>query len=562
MTLSLIVEMGWKSALISGVALLLVILLRSRSAADRAAVLRLAIALLLLLPFIALALPALQIEAPAIVEAVAAPQPLPAQVFEPIAGVEISPLPDPVSAETNWLWADSESLILALYLAGLMAIGLRLGTGVLTLRRWTAGARAVDSPEWQAAIARNGASATRLLVSKDVPAPLSWGWRNAVILIDEDTLRRAEDADAILAHEMAHVMRGDWIALVLARAAVALFWFNPLVWLMERQVAQQAEEAADCHALSKVEATRYAQTLVTCARNLVSSRVPANAIAPSRGALARRVKAILEGRATASGSRWTRIAMIGCAVFAAPVAALELIPVALPAAPTPPTTAVAALVRAPLIAASVVQPPQAPAVPVVPSAIAAVQTAMPVEDVHEAYYDEEATERAAEMSSERAERLAEQAEERAERLAEQAAERAERLAERAAERSERRADALGDRIDREVELATRHIGRDTDRAVAQAMRSAARAHAAGADSMMHGAEQMEHGAREMDRAAHRLRDAQYRGKQIADAARRGRRVTHEELIDSIPELRSGAAEMREGAAEMRRSAKEMRRQSL
>ncbi len=41
MSLGFFVEMAWKSALISGAALLLVILLRSRSAADRAAVLRL-----------------------------------------------------------------------------------------------------------------------------------------------------------------------------------------------------------------------------------------------------------------------------------------------------------------------------------------------------------------------------------------------------------------------------------------------------------------------------------------------------------------------------------------
>ena len=63
MDVSFFGEMAWKSALISGAALALAYVLRSRAAADRALVLRLGVAMLLLLPFIALALPALQIEA-------------------------------------------------------------------------------------------------------------------------------------------------------------------------------------------------------------------------------------------------------------------------------------------------------------------------------------------------------------------------------------------------------------------------------------------------------------------------------------------------------------------
>ena len=87
--------------------------------------------------------------------------------------------------------------------------------------------------------------------SPTVPSPLSWGWRRPVILIDPDTLAEPDEADAILAHEMAHVARRDWPVLMLTRIAAALFWFNPLVWLLEREVVQQAEEAADCEAAAR-----------------------------------------------------------------------------------------------------------------------------------------------------------------------------------------------------------------------------------------------------------------------------------------------------------------------
>ena len=101
------------------------------------------------------------------------------------------------------------------------------------------------------------------MVSDAVPSPLSWGWRNPVILIDPDTLDEPEEAAAILAHEIAHVARRDWPVLMLTRIAATLFWFNPLVWLLEREVVQQAEEAADCEAARCVEPARYARTLLS-----------------------------------------------------------------------------------------------------------------------------------------------------------------------------------------------------------------------------------------------------------------------------------------------------------
>ena len=123
-------------------------------------------------------------------------------------------------------------------------------------------------PEWLAAFERArwaapDAERLRLMVSDAVPSPLSWGWRRPVILIDPDTLAEPEEADAILAHEVAHVARRDWPVLMLTRIAAALFWFNPLVWLLEREVVQQAEEAADCEAAACVEPARYAQTLLS-----------------------------------------------------------------------------------------------------------------------------------------------------------------------------------------------------------------------------------------------------------------------------------------------------------
>lgn len=64
-----------------------------------------------------------------------------------------------------------------------------------------------------------------------------------VILLNEQALTSEREAEAIIAHELAHVVHLDWAKLILARAATALLWFNPLVWMLARQCHQLREEA-------------------------------------------------------------------------------------------------------------------------------------------------------------------------------------------------------------------------------------------------------------------------------------------------------------------------------
>jgi bla regulator protein BlaR1 len=147
------------------------------------------------------------------------------------------------------------------------------------------------------------------MVADKVPGPLGWGWRNPVVLIDYDTYAEPEEADAILAHEVAHVARRDWPALMMTRLATALFWFNPLVWTLARESVHQAEEAADAHAARAVEPTRYAETLLSWGQIGRGIAVPANSIAPGGRALSRRVRAVLDTRLVERSAR-SRIAVV------------------------------------------------------------------------------------------------------------------------------------------------------------------------------------------------------------------------------------------------------------
>jgi beta-lactamase regulating signal transducer with metallopeptidase domain len=533
MSYDFLIEMGWKSAAIAGGALLLAAMLRSRAAADRGAVLKLAVALLLALPAIALFAPALEIETPA-----SAPAPVVASApldSAPQAAPEAAPVPAQTTLSTvsaGGDWDDPSLLFFLLYLGGLLMVGGRLVAGLWTLRRWTRGSAEVEAPEWLAALARAGGDelGIRLLACEEASSPLSWGLRRPVILIDRDTLRTPEEADAILAHEIAHVARRDWPSLILSRVAVALFWFNPLVWRLDREVAQQAEEAADSEAASRVEPARYAQTLVDWARLNGRTALPANAIAAGEPGLSRRVKAILDGRvARRSGSAWAVAAMLGCAAFAAPVAALEFVPQAseappaplarlaapgpiarAPIAPAPPAPPPPGAVRAPLGPLAPLAAGEAARPPLAPVALAAALQARPARPPRPPLVD-------------------------------------------------------GALIEAEVERAVAEAMRAVDIAEVSS-RAAGQAAAAVVAGMKHGAVGMEAGARSMEAGAEQMRSEAaklkgskaYREDVIRRNAARGERVTHEELIKAAGEMEVGAREMREGAREMREGAKVMR----
>ena len=62
--------------------------------------------------------------------------------------------------------------------------------------------------------------------------PVAWGVRRLRVLLPacaDDW--SAERIRAVLAHELAHIDRGDWIVHVLAEVGCAIYWFNPLFWI-------------------------------------------------------------------------------------------------------------------------------------------------------------------------------------------------------------------------------------------------------------------------------------------------------------------------------------------
>ena len=169
-----------------------------------------------------------------------------------------------------------------------------------------------------------------MLTSDELASPISWGLMRPVILLNTRAVEASGEAEAIIAHELAHVARMDWVKLLLARVATALFWFNPLVWILAREAHQLREEAADDAVLgADIVDTDYAQLLVGVARHECPGLLlGAHGVAPSKGSLARRVARVLDAasvRGPAARSFATGV-FVGAVAIAAPLAALTLTP--------------------------------------------------------------------------------------------------------------------------------------------------------------------------------------------------------------------------------------------
>jgi beta-lactamase regulating signal transducer with metallopeptidase domain len=82
--------------------------------------------------------------------------------------------------------------------------------------------------------------------SAELASPATCGWRRAVVVLPAE---RSDWTDAqlraALAHELAHVARGDFVWRLAASVAAAIYFWHPLVHLLARRAALMQELAAD-----------------------------------------------------------------------------------------------------------------------------------------------------------------------------------------------------------------------------------------------------------------------------------------------------------------------------
>lgn len=221
-----------------------------------------------------------------------------------IAGVD-HPAPDTARTESGVgvraPGARLETVAFALWLLG---AGIGLGAivlGALRLGWLVMGAAPCREARWCAMADELGRTIglrrkVQLLEHPHARFLGTWGVFRPRILIPSDSAAWTDDRiRMVLAHELAHVLRGDWPIQVLAEAARAIYWFNPLFWLAARRLRSQSEHASDDAVLRLgISRSAYAEGLLEIAGSLGRRSGPVLAVTPSF--LERRLRAVLDPR--------------------------------------------------------------------------------------------------------------------------------------------------------------------------------------------------------------------------------------------------------------------------
>ncbi len=160
--------------------------------------------------------------------------------------------------------------------------------------------------------------------------PATWGLRQPKLLLPPSASTWTDERlRVVLVHELAHITRFDVVAATIARAATALAWWNPLVWLATSRAQLERERACDDTVLrAGVTASVYAEELLAIAQTLPSPSTHRLALAMARpNRLSTRVSSILDATPRRTGTSRT-VAIAAGALLAAqwPLAAATLVP--------------------------------------------------------------------------------------------------------------------------------------------------------------------------------------------------------------------------------------------
>lgn len=142
--------------------------------------------------------------------------------------------------------------VVLFWTAGVVLLSLRLIGGWWLVRRLAQSSGNVELEEWQAQLRD---LAHRLRVSRPVrlcrstlvQVPTAVGWLRPLILLPASTLTGLKPAqiEAVLAHELAHIRRHDYLVNLLQSVAETLLFYHPAVWWVSRRIRDERELCCD-----------------------------------------------------------------------------------------------------------------------------------------------------------------------------------------------------------------------------------------------------------------------------------------------------------------------------
>jgi bla regulator protein BlaR1 len=143
--------------------------------------------------------------------------------------------------------------IVALWAAVTAALALRMALGLAWIGR--AGHSPATDPAWQARLSQMAARCgldreVRLRIVDGLASPITAGWWRPVVLVPAALVSGMSPQllEALLAHELGHVRRHDYLVNLVQNVIETLLFYHPAVWWISHRIRIEREQIADDYA--------------------------------------------------------------------------------------------------------------------------------------------------------------------------------------------------------------------------------------------------------------------------------------------------------------------------
>ena len=218
--------------------------------------------------------------------------------------------------------------LLLLWILGVIALSLRALGGAWAVRRWRKHGVPVAA-HWQANLTQMArrvgvARPVRLCAAAWTQTPIVFGWLRPVLLVPVGAFTGLppRHLEALLAHELAHLRRHDFLVNLLQIAVETLLFYHPAVWWLSRNIRLEREHICDDIAVAATgDAVLYARALTNLETIRQRGDWTSLALAANGGLLMQRIQRLIrpqQRQSSAPGALWAICLglLLGLGVFA------------------------------------------------------------------------------------------------------------------------------------------------------------------------------------------------------------------------------------------------------
>ncbi|MFK7772131.1 MAG: M56 family metallopeptidase [Saprospiraceae bacterium] len=192
-------------------------------------------------------------------------------------------------------------LIVTLWLTGMVFFLLRLLGGLAFIQKLKTQQQQALPAEWQAVFEKIQAKfpmkkTVRIVESALAKTPMVIGYLKPVILFPLGAVNQLtqQEVEAVLAHELAHIYRNDYLLNIIQSFIETIFYYHPAVWWISANIRMERENCCDDIAVKICGSSiTYVKALVTLEEIQPAPNLAMSFSSGSKNQLLNRVKRIL-----------------------------------------------------------------------------------------------------------------------------------------------------------------------------------------------------------------------------------------------------------------------------